>query len=47
MPTPTDTAARLTQLQDKLSAREGRPGFKRNARAIRAEIARLQQETPQ
>lgn len=38
-------AARLAELTRKLAARESRPGFKRNAQAIRAEIARLQQET--
>lgn len=36
------SAARIEQLQAKLAAREGKPGFKRNAQALRAEIARLQ-----
>lgn len=40
------SAARIAELQDKLASRQDRPGFTRNARAIRAEIARLQaQET--
>jgi hypothetical protein len=38
-----DTAARLAELRDKLAARDGRPGFGRNARLIRGEIARLEQ----
>lgn len=33
---------RIVELRDKLSAREGRPGFQRNARHIRGEIARLE-----
>lgn len=36
------TAARLTGLKAKLAAREDRPGFKRNARVLRGEIARLE-----
>lgn len=37
-------SGRIVELQDKLSARQGRPGFGRNERMIRGEIARLQQE---
>lgn len=40
------SAARIAELQDKLASRQDRPGFTRNAQAIRAEIARLKaQET--
>lgn len=35
---------RVAQLQDMLSARDGKPGYRRNVQAIRGEIARLQQE---
>jgi hypothetical protein len=35
---------RLDDLRAKLAARQDRPGFKRNAQRIRAEIARLEQE---
>lgn len=37
-------AVRCAQLQDMLSARDGKAGFRRNTQALRAEIARLQQE---
>lgn len=37
-------AVRVAELQDMLSARDGKPGFRRNVQAIRGEIARLQQE---
>lgn len=37
-------AERLDELRAMLAAREGKPGFKRNAQMIRAEIARLEQE---
>lgn len=33
---------RLVQLRAMLAAREGKPGFKRNVEALRAEIARLE-----
>lgn len=35
---------RVAQLQDMLSARDGKPGYRRNVQAIKGEIARLQQE---
>jgi len=35
---------RIAELQAKLAAREGRPGFERNSRMIRAEIAQLQKQ---
>ncbi len=35
---------RLTDLRAKLAAREKQPGFEENVKAIRAEIARLEQE---
>lgn len=36
------SAARIAELQRKLTARNQKPGYKRNCQAIRAEIARLQ-----
>ena len=35
-------AGRIAELQRKLVARQGKPGYKKNTRAIRAELARLQ-----
>lgn len=35
---------RVAQLQDMLSSRDGKPGYRRNVQAIKGEIARLQQE---
>lgn len=32
---------RIVELRQKLAARDGKPGFKRNAQALKAEIARL------
>lgn len=39
--TPDETAARIAELEAKLAARDGQPGYKRNAEAIRAELGRL------
>lgn len=39
-----DTRVRLDELKAKLAAREGKPGFGPNVEAIKAEIARLEQE---
>jgi len=38
------TDDRIAQLRAKLAAREGRPGFEDNVRALKAEIARLVEE---
>lgn len=35
------SAERIKELEQKLAARDGMPGFKRNSVALRAEIARL------
>lgn len=42
MATETETAARIAQLSAMLASRTGKPGFKRNVEALRAEIARLE-----
>lgn len=42
MAVAANTTDRLTQLRAMLAAREGKPGFKRNVEALRAEIARLE-----
>ncbi len=34
--------SRLAKLKDMLKAREGRPGYEENVRAIKAEIERLE-----
>jgi hypothetical protein len=34
-------AGRIADLQRKIAARQGKPGFKKNTRAIRAELERL------
>lgn len=34
-------AARIEDLQTKLAERQGKPGYKRNCEALRAEISRL------
>lgn len=39
-------ALRIGDLQEKLAARDGKPGFTRNVAALRAEIARLQSGGP-
>jgi hypothetical protein len=36
------TTERLAQLRAMLAAREGKPGYKRNVEAIKAEIAKLE-----
>jgi len=38
------TDDRIAQLKAKIAAREGRPGFEDNVRALRAEIAQLEAE---
>lgn len=45
---PHDTQAhlaRFVELQEKLAARDGKPGYKKNCQAIRAEMARLKDIT--
>lgn len=37
------SAARIALLQDRIQAREGKAGYKRNVQALRAEVARLQE----
>lgn len=34
-------AARIAQIQDMITARDGKPGYKRNVIALKAELARL------
>ena len=42
-PSPAEVqAARLDELRAMLAAREGRPGYKTNVAALRAEIRRLE-----
>lgn len=42
----TRNSDRIAELQQKLSARRGKPGFKDNCAAIEAEIARLESACP-
>lgn len=42
--TRDQTSTRLTDLRRKLKARESTPGYAANVEALRAEIARLEEE---
>ena len=44
MPQVLDVNRRIADLQNRIAARDGKPGYKRNVAALKAELAKLQKD---